>query len=294
MNINFCFVRHGYACHNAVRNLYKNKLISYEESKKITAPGNKDPELTEIGVQASINNGMIITKLIKEVSSNAKNKSMDIQTINVVGCSPLIRSMETAYYMTRKWKTPPNKIYVLPILREIDEGSSNKYSKESRERMNGLMAYGMKSIEEQKEYLKSKGILEFFNFDFVEGNIERTEPGDINKFINWISRTQFCKNDCNMFIVTHAGVLNEYAKEGFFNNSGFVVNYTKENNGRMIRNQLFSLNKILPRSFFYDYDKTEYNGIEYYCPSNRCSAFCTNVKNSKDVILKKIKELVIE
>src|SRR5690606_14672139 len=102
----------------------------------------------------------------------------------IVGCSPLIRSMETAYYMTRKWPEQPEKIFVFPYLREIDEGSSNKYSTQSRKKIKSSPNYAMKSIQEQKDYLKSINLLNHFDFTFVEDNKKgREEPGDIPTFI---------------------------------------------------------------------------------------------------------------
>ena len=85
-----------------------------------------DPVLTEIGVEASIYNGCIINKILRNLSQFTNKKELEMKTFNVVGCSPLLRSMETAYYMTRKWKNPPDQIYVFPLLREIDESSIDK------------------------------------------------------------------------------------------------------------------------------------------------------------------------
>ena len=130
MLANFVFVRHGLSCHNAVRYLQKSpeniKSLIIDKSKL----KEKDPELTEIGVDASIENGCIIKNIIKNLDKVSQS-DITIKEFDVVGCSPLIRAMETAYYMTRKFDNPPNKIWVFPFLREIDEMSSDKYSENS-------------------------------------------------------------------------------------------------------------------------------------------------------------------
>ena len=179
-NINFVFVRHGYGCHNAIGNLIRNNALDYEDGKELLKSDLVDPELTEIGVKASISNGNIINKIIKSLNKNFKNKKLIMDEMNVIGCSPLIRSMETAYFMSKEWVNPPNKIYVFPLLREIDESSIDKYSNKSRETMETTPSYAMKSITEQKKYLRSIGLLELFDFSFVEKYSElRKEPGDI-------------------------------------------------------------------------------------------------------------------
>jgi hypothetical protein len=226
--------------------------------------------------------------------------------INVVGCSPLIRSMETAYFMTRKWKNPPKKIYVFPLLREIDESSTDKYSKKSLKTMETTPSYSMKTINEQKKYLESIELLDFFDFSFVESNLDlRKEPGDIVKFINWFNNFYVSnirpRNNLNVFVVTHAGVLKDYSNEGFYNNSGFVLNgyayqplsLEKNDNREAINEELkntperafkflkyISLNSFLPKHFFKDYNRSQWNQKSYYCPSNRCGegSLCTIAK----------------
>ena len=288
MNINFAFLRHGYGCHNAMSNLAKSGILEYEYARKFLGRNNQensgniiplnDPVLTNIGVEASIYNGCIINKIFKSISDNEPAVMLD--TFNVVGCSPLIRCMETSYYMTRKWKNPPNKIYVFPLLREIDESSVDKYSQQSKEIIRVTPSYSIKSINEQKEYLKSLGILESFDFSFVETfPIERIEPGDIKEFMHWFAKyfvkllTKRNKN-LNVFITTHAGVLRDFSNEGFYNNPGFVINTTLQNTGYKL-NRYISLNKYIENyNFFKDYNNPKYNKTSYYCPSNRCGQLC--------------------
>jgi hypothetical protein len=286
-NINFCFVRHGYSCTNALTNLVNNDVITANEgnaflNKSITVKLNplNDPELTPIGVDASINNGCIISKIIRSIYKLTGKKELNIEKMNIVGCSPLIRCMETAYYMTRKWNNPPNKIYVFPLLREIDESSDNKYSQKSRIRMETKPSYAIKTIKEQKEYLKKLGILKFFDFTFVEKFLDlRKEPGDIKQFIKWFYNNFLplinYNNNLNIFITTHAGVLRDFSEEGFFNNSGFLINTQQNQKGPFEFKDYISFNNFLPNFFFKDYSNSTYNGKEYFCPNNRCGQLCS-------------------
>ncbi len=308
-NINFCFVRHGYSCSNALSSLEKNNVITLDDRKKFAGKSNQqdnikpliDPELTPIGVDASINNGCIISKIIRSLYKLTGKEQLNIDKMNIVGCSPLIRAMETAYYMTRKWNNPPNKIYVFPLLREIDEGSDNKYSTQSRRVIDTNPGYKMKSIEKQKAYLQNAGILEFFDFTFVEQYTDlRKEPGDIVEFIKWFYKYFLpqinIKNNgsLNLFVVTHAGVLKDFSEEGFYNNSGFLVSTNtniKENDLNFEFRHYISFNNFLPQFFFKDYNKSVYNGKEYFCPSNRCGQLCSVARTTgqESLFTKKIK-----
>lgn len=297
MNINFAFLRHGYGCHNAMSNLTRSGVLEYDYAKKFLGKHKEkvdgdiipldDPVLTNIGVEASIHNGCIINKIFKSISSIEPMVMLD--TFNVVGCSPLIRCMETSYYMTRKWKNPPNKIYVFPLLRELDESSVDKYSQKSKEIIRVTPSYSIKTIQEQKEYLKSLGILDVFDFSFVETfPVERIEPGDIKVFMNWFAK-YFVKlltkrDNLNVFITTHAGVLRDFSKTGFFNNSGFVINTTLQNTEYKV-NRYISLNNYIGKyNFFKDYNNPKYNKTSYYCPSKRCGQLCNVASGITDNI----------
>lgn len=281
MNINYAIVRHGYGCHNAVRPLYKHKSITSKEASDFLDI-KADPELAPLGVDASVHNGCIISRIIKNLHKVTGNPKIKMDYVNIVGCSGLIRSMETAYFMTRKWKYPPEKIYVFPYLREIDESSTNKYSLSSRRTIDREPSYAMKSIQEQKQYLESVGILDYFDFSFVEDNlIGRKEPGDIVQFTKWFTSTfvpLIDKDDIgrslNVFVVTHAGVLRDYSDQGFRNNSGFVINTTY--NGENTYKEFVSLDDFLPSTFFSSYNSAQYADKDYFCPSGRCGTLCKN------------------
>jgi len=257
-DITYIFIRHGLGCHNMVNKLGNIKL---DESVK-NIP---DPELTGDGVFYSCKNSTAINNILVD--------KYNINTINIIGCSPLIRAMETAYYMSRQWKEPPKKIYVLPFLREINESAKDIYSQESIEVMNKKSYYKILDIEIQKDILRKKGILNFFDFSIVEKYLTfRNEAGNISKFINWFKDiiTQNTTFKIVVFIITHAGVLNRFAKENnftdsFYNNSGFIFS----------KNKISSINKYLN---FKDDISPYYFDIKYFnqgknemCPSNRCN-----------------------
>lgn len=295
MNINFAFIRHGYGCHNAMGNLVRGKVVSLEHARAFTdssasSNSNKsktqltpmiDPVLTPMGVDASVNNGCVVSKVIRSLAKVTAKDRLQMDTVNIVGCSPLIRCMETAYYMSRKWDNPPNKIYVFPLLREIDEGSADKYSPKSIHTMNTVTSYAMRPINEQKAYLKRIGILDYFDFTFVEKFPEqRMEPGDVKQFLIWFGKYFMpyikSRQQLNVFVTTHAGVLRDFSHEGFVNNSGFVLNTTYYDDiQRFSFGDYVSLNDYLPKWFFSDFANAEYNTREYYCPSDRCEELCT-------------------
>ena len=304
---NFVFVRHGYSCTNAMKNLVESNIIKASDGRLFLKPSENvnvfnsdiqpldDPVLTNLGVDASIHNGCVINKILKNLGDNIEDERFNIKQINIIGCSPLIRSMETAYYMSRKWINPPNKIYVLPLLREIDESSDNKYSGYSRSKINLVPGYSMKSISEQKSYLKQLGILEFFDFSFVEAfSKQRLEPGDIRVFLNWFANyflplVMEPVDNLNIFIVSHAGVLKDFIGSGFYNNAGFIINtqYNSEEKSLSVKKYVL-LNEFLQNSnFFTDYTNRMYNK-DYYCPSNRCGQLCSVINSEPNVEIKQL------
>jgi broad specificity phosphatase PhoE len=298
INVNFIFVRHGYALHNAFSSLRNKGLIK-------TKFKTQDPHLTQLGVDASIYNGCVLGNVLK--------RDLSFNSIDIVGCSPLVRSMETAYFMTSKWNSPPKKIEVFPYLRELDESTvseknvefhkdpyyqlypqfKSKNSLKSKNIINSEPAYAMKSISQQKSYIESIGLINTFDFSYVEQfNKERVMPGDIPSFISWffnnylkVNKSNSIKNKpLNVLIVTHAGVLRDYFGEGVYNNAGVLLNvsYTKniilENDVNVIE----SLNNILlEKGLFVDYSNSKYD-LSYYCPSKRSGELCPSDYNNKN------------
>lgn len=312
MKINFIFVRHGYGCHNAIYPLHDNNIISKEDA--ITFAGqvtdNKemndklfiDPELTQIGVDASAYNGCIVSKTIRQIGFDEFKKDV-FSSINIVGASPLIRSMETAHEMTKMWSVKPDKIFVFPHLRELDERSSDKFSDSSRRNLDIIPSYAMKSIPEQKKYLKSVGLDDLIDFRFVENNLTiRSEPGDISVFVEWFINTVLPKIEqvkiLNVFLVTHAGVLKDFVttniseSEGeypFYNNTGFILSVNNKNDENQYElDKYIPLRKYLPKTFFKSYSDDKYANGKYYCPSKRCGRFCNFIKHDPNETIKKI------
>lgn len=269
MNLNCIFVRHGLSCSNAKRSLsYTTELDKRLLSNILNLD---DPHLSQMGVESSINNGKVIENIMFNIH---KFSNVNINDIDLVGCSPMIRSMETAYYMTRKWKNPPKKIVVFPLLRELDERGVDPYSTYSKNILQNVPGYSIKEIREQKEYLKSIGILDYFDFSIIEMENElRKEPGNIKRFIEWFDESIDMSGyiNFNLFIVTHAGVLHQFANEGYVNNSGFILNMTLKDT--IEYKEFISMNDMLPNYFFKDYNNPKYN-LDYYCPSKRCGNLC--------------------
>jgi broad specificity phosphatase PhoE len=284
INTNLVFVRHGFGCHNAIRPLRQAGVITQDTSLN-SLNIHSDPELTPLGVDASIHNGYVIKKLAKHAHLHTGDNNMKVSKIHVVGCSPLIRSMESAYYMTRKWKKPPKKIFVFPFLREIDEASNDKYSPTSRKVIDSSPSYSMKSIEQQKKHLKKYGLLRYFDFSFVENDaIGRQEPGDVIKFTEWFN-TKYVNSlkkpepNLNVFVVSHSGVLWDFSHQSFHNNSGFLLNVSLKG-AKVKYNKIYTFDKHLPREFFSDYSNPIYATANYYCPSNRCGDLCTSTPSN--------------
>jgi hypothetical protein len=220
--INYIFLRHSNSNGNALHGMISNKLVTLQEANHLVDNVLIDSELSTVGKYASVLNGVVISKVLKEDG---------IKYINVVGCSTLLRAMLSAYYMTRKWENPPNKIFVLPHLREIDESSSNKWSKQSLYNVDSNSSYRMKSITEQKKILESMGILSFFDFSIIENNLFlRHTLGDIPNFISWskqildsVFKKETIPTSFNFYLITHAGVLFDYANSSFINNTGILI-----------------------------------------------------------------------
>lgn len=240
--LNFTFIRHGVGCHNILNSLIK---IGKKNESDIYF---KDSILSDIGVEESY--------------KNAKNFIYDY---DLIYCSGLLRSMETAYFMSKAINYN-KKIYVLPYLREIDENSNNIYSKESIEKINTVPNYSMKSLQYQKKYLQDLGILGMFDFKYIEEN-DRKSPGNIKNFISWVftHTPGFKSYNKNILVITHAGVLRYYSDMGFKNNNGFnlIVKFYKNH-------YLYS------KTDFNIYKKEMYKAKKdiNYCSTTRCRELC--------------------
>ena len=286
--MNIIFIRHSFACHNSLPKLFKNGTIDFKTVREFLPDSLEriasespikplsDPELTEIGVTSATNNGCVVKNILYD--------KFDIKSIDMVCCSPLLRCLESAYHYSRKWSRPPLKIFVMPFLREIDEGSDDIYSQNSINKIRTTPAYSMKSIREQKDYLQSVGILDFFDFAYVEEfPLGRVDPGNIQDFIDFFGESVFT-HQTNVMTFTHAGVMKRFAGEGFTNNCGFVVKVKFDKDGGKVTGYT-SLNDVVKNTpFFFDYSK--YNTVSYMCPSTRCNNICDHILDQSTTLLR--------
>ena len=264
---NFVLVRHGQSCNNARMH-------------------DKDPMLTPLVDDASEYNGKVITDNL-----NSKHR---INHINFVMCSPLLRSMETAYQMTKNWVGRPAKIYVVPHLREISfrHNSADEYYANidsEVERINNNNGFSMLSVEEQLFKLKTISNIDTDLFDFTylkddSGNINndlRNSIGDISNFIRWFKQ-KVTLEPCNVFAVTHSGVLYEAMYSvgireviSMYNNTGIIVkdNINDKRNITIISRQNIYKDRYKDekKDSHYNYEKCN------ICPSPKCG--CTEKFN---------------
>lgn len=226
LKINFIFLRHGIACHNI------NKIIDSNKSSPEIQNEQSDAQLTHVGVDFSIWIGCLLKNILK-ISEALHSEYDNIEDIHLIGSSPLLRSIETAYYIKQKWKNKPIKQYVFPYLRELDERIfyNSNLTKYSEPEIYNSPAYTMKSIVEQKMFLTKTNIdINAIDFSYVESNkIGKEEPGDITKFIDWFYENfkneikQKNANTYNVIIITHSGVIRDYFKKPVQNNFGFMM-----------------------------------------------------------------------
>lgn len=263
--VNFVFVRHGHGCHNAA-----NAMRGAQRNAIVVKP---DPVLTLVGIGATKHNGAILRDVLRQHGIN---------DIHMVGSSPLLRCMETSILLSSVfWGQDKGSVFVFPHLREIDERSSDKFSRESRMVIDSKESYAMLPVVKQKRYLCQQGVRDRVDFSFVEHpDSPRSEPGDIPRFIQWFYKhvlpvLDFRKPTLNVVVTTHAGVLRDFRGEAFPNNAGILVetNVSKHgDNERLVR--VVNLNDQLmsPASnFYHDYSNAPTHGI---CPLSRCGYHC--------------------
>lgn len=205
----FIFIRHGESCQNLLRSLkHFNKVVSYNREKLENTL--KDPQLSDVGVTESKRIGIELRDWIEKNNLN----------VRFVCSSPMIRAIETAVYMTGEATDKNIPVFVMPYLREIDMHSKIITTKSTDS------IYPLRTIEEQKEYLKKTGILDRVRFDYVDKKkSKRNQPGDIYSFIKYFikkSIINFADNDV-VIVVCHSGVMKKYFGSGFTNNNGFII-----------------------------------------------------------------------
>lgn len=257
------FIRHGQSCANLA------KLFNVAPTHVLY----RDPELTLNGINNSIKNGFKFREWLKKSGIE----------LHYIGSSPLIRSMETAYYMFKDKNEPffqendPNfesKLIVCPFITELNLTPDNVPL----------------SFDEQKNVLK---LTMKNSYDNLTNNItneayrvEQRVRSSMSDFLEWLEKKvpELFKNygrkqsegfiagdyenkllpsdgTLNIAIVCHSGFINKYINNGTFspytqmyNNSVFVKNFLFQTQASQIN---YDANKDYPK------DKEE------NCP-NRC------------------------
>jgi broad specificity phosphatase PhoE len=249
MIINFVFIRHGESCQQLVSQI-KDSKKRHELFNKYT-----DPTLSDTGVQNSILAGRELKKTL--------NKDFGIKSFDIIGCSPMLRAIETVHYMTKESPTKYNKpIFVFPFLRESKEGDTIKKLDAS---------WPMKSIEEQKEYLKTEGI-DNISFYYVRNLLARSQPGNIENFIKWLSSNLELpdKPIVNILLVLHSHVImNAFNKNGVSNNAGFIMSAKMDTKGSIVYDKK-NIKAVWP--------STLHKRLK--CPSVKCPNICEAINDS--------------
>ena len=264
--MNFIFIRHGESCQNLAKAMYSHE----PDKNKIFFDKFKDPTLSDLGVSNSILAG-------KQLKENLEK--YNITNIDFIFSSPMIRAIETAYFMTHNIfeasnKGTQNKIIVAPFLREIT--SKEKYN--NSENLNRI--FSMKSVLEQEYYFKKEEIIKHLNFDFVRNNKLRECPGNIKHFITWFNKIyNNSKNfdfgtlgadrasgqgtPINVLVFLHSAVIKEYSGESPYNNNGFIIK-TQYENGKIEYH----------KKDIYFHTHFNLKNDNPICPTNRCPGLC--------------------
>jgi bisphosphoglycerate-dependent phosphoglycerate mutase len=245
--INIIFVRHGESCLNITYNLYTNNYLSFDVSK-LLMKNFQDPTLSDIGKSNSIKKGKEMTEWLKQ---------FNINKFDIIGCSPSIRTIETAHYMNDNQQ----KINIYPFLRETSIQRGYQYDLSPREVQK---MHPIKEITEQKKYFKEEGILDRINFKEIDENL-RTHPGNISKFIKWfLKNVNLPKKDIvNIFIATHAHVIANFFDYPCKNNNGILLN--------IVLDKTPTLRLYDTKTF-----KSSPSPIQFQCPARRCPGICFN------------------
>ena len=278
MKINFVFLRHGESCQQVAYNKKRGK--EYNEFFRKFA----DPTLSDKGKIDSINAGKSIKEFLSkgdfiyDVRQYDYEKPIDlkINDFDIIGSSPMLRAIETAYFMSNgnygndgnDGNDSKQEIFPFPYLREC-------YYCDSRDNLKLLDSqWPLKSIKDQEEYLKSVNI-DNINFKYVK-NVEnglRLESGDIKKFIEWFGKNVELpdkpdkpdKESINVLIVIHSHVLRKVGSGGHFdNNMGFIITSTYQKDNKEIIYNEENLIAVWPTI----------KGAKFECPTVRCPDIC--------------------
>lgn len=243
--INFIFVRHGYSCLNMLYDVYRKKFKNYSiKTRDFRRLLNQysDPPLTVEGAEVS--------KLLGPKLISILNKTYG--DMDVVGCSSMLRALETCIYMTSK-----RPVKVFPYLKEISIDSDHSEK--------------MRSISEHIQFLEKEGVNESIDHSHVADERLRNAPGNINTFMNWFINNVSLpeKQTVNVLVFAHANII--YKEFGTYlqNNSGLVAS-------TVLVNKTIKVSKvgILPKA------RHVYSSIK--CSENRCKDLCSLIEFKKE------------
>lgn len=256
--INFIFIRHGESCQNLVGSLYNKYDRKYNELLDKFS----DPTLSDTGIFDSIKAGILLKKNLAKYNINK---------IDFIAASTMIRAIETAYYMTFNSKYQENPIInVCPYLRETHTPDSVTQTNRS---------FPLKTLTEQKHYFQSKKMRAAINFNNVLGKDPsdqfyiRETPGDIKQFIVWFTKNILKKkiplkvnNPINVLVFLHSGVMKDFSAKGPRNNTGFILQTKYNKNKKKI--------EYCKKDVYMHHTDFEFNRTKTMCPSISCPGIC--------------------
>lgn len=255
--INFIFIRHGESCQNLVGSLYSK----YDPKYNKLLDKFSDPTLSDTGLFDSIKAGFLLKKNLAKYNINK---------IDFIAASTMIRAIETAYFMTFNSNYQKKIIInVCPYLRETHTPDSITQTNRS---------FPLKTLTEQKHYFQSKKMIEAINFNNVLGKNEsgkfyiRETPGDIKRFIKWFNKNILIKeislkdNPINVLVFLHSGVMKNFSSKGPRNNTGFILQAKYNNKNKKIE---YSKEDIYMHHTDFEFDRTKTT-----CPSTSCPGIC--------------------
>ena len=222
MFFDILFIRHGQSCANIWSKISKQKQISY-----------KDPELTQSGIQSSIQIGKILQDTILTMW---KNESF------TVGSSQMIRTQQTAYFMIAKDTSIP--IHIIPHISEKGITLDNW------------------SLPKQKQYeilqQKTPSIIPLLEAGMdARENQTIFEKSNWNLFISWASKhTEFFAQGSDgiyrAVLFTHSKFLQSAFKlsseNKIKNNNGIRVIINTDNPSSVPEYTKITLGTIIPQS----------------------------------------------
>ena len=193
ITINFYFVRHAYSCANLKSTEAEQTNIINKIIANIQQISEKDPNLTNYGIDHS-----------KKIGQEIKDKNI-IGYIDFLFSSSLVRAMETAYLMFihNNFKfNNTNEIIIAPFLREKGSTSENipfdaKEQYDKRIKLLGI-DIPIKRITENnviRGYLDDK--------DGYDGNLFKFMEWFLNTYHYYIKSKQLI----NVIIVTHSNLM---------------------------------------------------------------------------------------